>query len=68
MHLNLFEQGLLVFAFMLLILGYFQYRRSHDVIAIVQEMFRWQYLGPAFIVAVVYMILKVILGALNGVI
>ena len=66
--MSLFGQAIVVFLFMLLILGFFQYRRSHDVIAIVQEMFRPSYLFPAAIIAVVYVIIKVILTIFNGVI
>ena len=65
--MNLFYQALVVFALMLLILGYFQYRRRPDVIAIAQEMFRPSYLVPAAIIAVAYVVLKIILTALNGV-
>ena len=66
--MSLFGQAIVVFLFMPLILGFFQYRRSHDVIAIVQEMFRPSYLFPAAIIAVVYVIIKVILTIFNGVI
>lgn len=66
--MSLFGQAIVVFLFMLLILGFFQYRRSHDVIAVVQEMFRPSYLFPAAIIAVVYVIIKVILTIFNGVI
>lgn len=60
-------QTLLVFGVLLLIMGYFQYRRSHDVVAIIQEMFRPGYLIPAAIGAIAYLILKVVASVLDGV-
>ena len=60
-------QTLLVFGVLLLIMGYFQYRRSHDVVAIIQEMFRPSYLIPAAIGAIAYLILKVVASVFDGV-
>ncbi len=66
--MSLFYQALVVFAAMILIMGYFQYRRGPDVITIAQEMFRPQYLVPAIIITICYVIIKVILTAFDGVI
>jgi hypothetical protein len=63
--MNIFVQSLLVFGVMLLVLGYFQFLRSGDIISIVQEMFRPQYLVPAALVAVAYLILKAVFSLLN---
>jgi hypothetical protein len=65
--MNLFYQALLVFAGTLIVLGYFQFRRNADIIAIVQEMARPMYLVPAVVIAICYVILRIVLGALNGV-
>jgi hypothetical protein len=60
-------QTLLVFGILLLIMGYFQYRRSRDVVAIIQEMFRPAYLVPAAIGAVAYLVVKVVASVLDKV-
>ena len=65
--MSLWMQTLLVFGVLLLIMGYFQYRRSHDVVAIIQEMFRPSYLIPAAIGAIAYLILKVVASVFDGV-
>jgi hypothetical protein len=65
--MSLIAQGVLVFGLMLLIMGYFQYRRSHDIISITQEMFRPSYLMPAVIVTLAYIVIRVILTVFNGV-
>ena len=65
--MNLFAQTLLAFGVTLLVLGYFQYRRKADVVSIVQEMFRPQYLLPAAAVALGYLVLKVVFSLLGKV-
>lgn len=65
--MSLWAQALIVFGVLLLVMGYFQYRRTPDVIAIAQEMFRPTYLLPAAIGAVVYLVLKFVLSVLDGV-
>lgn len=65
--MSLLYQALLVFGLTLLVLGYFQYRRRPDVVHIAQEMFRPGYLVPAAIIAVAYIILKLTVGALAGI-
>lgn len=64
---NIWIQTLMVFGALLLILGYFQYRRSHDIISVVQEMFRPSYLVPPAIGAVAYLIIKLVISALDKV-
>ena len=65
--MSLWAQTLLAFAVLLLIMGYFQYRRSRDVISIVQEMFRPNYLVPAAIGALAYLVIKVVVSLLDKV-
>lgn len=65
--MSLLYQALLVFGLMLLILGYFQYRRSRDVVAIVQEMFRPSYLVPAAIIALAYVLIKTVITIFSGI-
>jgi hypothetical protein len=66
--MSLLAQTVLVFGLMLLILGYFQYRRNPDVVAIGQEMLRPSYLLPAAIIALAYLVIKFLLTAFNGII
>ncbi len=66
--MNIWIESLLVFAAILLILGYFQYRKSPDVISIAQEMFRPAYLVPAVISAIVYFIVKLVLSGLGAIV
>ena len=65
--MNLFYQALLVFGGTLVFLGYFQYRRSGDIVAIVQEMARPMYLVPAIVIALCYVIIRLVIGGLNGI-
>ena len=65
--MSLWAQTLLAFAVLLLIMGYFQYRRSRDVISIVQEMFGPNYLVPAAIGALAYLVIKVVVSVLDKV-
>lgn len=65
--MSLWGQALIVFGVLLLIMGFFQYRRSPDVIAIAQEMFRPSYLVPALIGAIAYVIIKVIVSLFDAV-
>lgn len=65
--MSLWMQTLLVFGVLLLIMGYFQYRRTHDIIAVIQEMFRPTYLIPAVIGTVAFLVLKVVASLLDKV-
>ncbi len=65
--MSLWLQALLVFSVLILIMGYFQYRRSHDIISVIQEMFRPSYLVPAIIGTVAFLILKVVASVLDKV-
>lgn len=63
--MNIWIETLLVFVSILLILGYFQYRKNPDVIAIGQEMLRPAYLAPALLSALIYFIVKLVFTGLD---
>lgn len=62
--MSLWYQTLLVFGLALLVLGYFQYRRSGDVLKVGQELARPSYWVPAIIIAVAYVVLKLLFSGL----
>ena len=65
-NMNLFYQSLLVFAGTLVLLGYFKFRHNPDIIDIVQEMARPMYLVTAVIIAIAYIVIRLVLGGLIG--
>jgi hypothetical protein len=67
MAMSLWYQALLVFGGTLVVMGYFQYRRNGDIVAIVQEMARWSYLGTALIITICYVIIYLIVSVFNGI-
>jgi hypothetical protein len=65
--MNIFLQSLLAAFIAILVLGYFQFRRTGDIVSVVQELFRPQYLVPAALVGIAYLILRVVFSGLDQV-
>lgn len=68
MGISIWYQALMVFGLIILIMGFFQYRkRQGDVIEVGREMARPSYWGSAILIAAAYVVLKVVFGFLGKV-
>jgi hypothetical protein len=56
--MNIFVQALMAMGVAALVIGYFQFRRTGDILDVFQEVFRAQYLLPLIGVGIAYIIIK----------